>query len=132
MTTNPMHAGRTMNIMIFAVVRYGDRTVIAQHIRNKDLTIEGVRECIASNARVIAGKRYTAQGQDQCIHYVLDAQGRVFVLVTNARYSPRIAFAALDEFQQMFNKELGMKAAAAMEGSLTQPAKPIFKYIFEK
>lgn len=132
MTVNPMHGARTMNLMIFAVVRYGDRTVVAQHIRNKELTIEGVRECIASNARIAAGKRYTSQGQDQAIHYTLDAQGRVFAIVTNSRYSPRVAFAALDEMQQMFNKELGIKVASALEGTLTQPAKPIFKHIFEK
>lgn len=130
MTLNPLHS--QMNILILAVVRSSDKTVIAQFIRNKEVTIEGVRECIASNARMAAGKRYTSQGPEQSIHYTLDPQGRVFAMVTVNRYSPRVAFAALDEFQTMFNKELGMKAAGALEGQLTQASKPIFKHLYEK
>ena len=129
MTFNPIH---NQNILILAVVRSSDKTVISQFIRNKDVTIEGVRECIASNPKLTAGKRYTTQGSDQSIHYTMDPQGRVFAMVTVSRYSPRVAFAALDEFQTMFNKELGMKASNATEGQLSKASKPIYKHIYEK
>jgi hypothetical protein len=130
MTYNPIHG--QMNILILAVIRSTDKTVISSFIRNKSLTIEGIRECVAANARMAAGKKYTSQGQENSIHYTLDPQGRVFAMVTISKYPPRIAFTALNEFRDMFNRQLGMKAATATEGALTQLSKPIFKHIYEK
>jgi hypothetical protein len=63
---------------------------------------------------------------------MLDAQGRVYAMVAVKTYSPRVAFSALDELQQLFNKELGIKAASATENSLSKPAQPIFHHVYEK
>ena len=96
------------------------------------MTIEGVRECVAGNAGIMAGKRYSVQGSTQSIHYSLDVQGRVFAVVTTPKYPPRIAFTCLDEFQQLFNKDLGMKAASAGEGSLSKASSALFRHIYDK
>lgn len=134
MAYNPMHNnnGTSTNIFILAIMRYTDKCMIASYIRSKEVTIEGVRECVAGNANILRDKRYTSAGQAQSIHYTLDAQGRVFAIVTLPTYSPRIAFAALDDLQQMFNKELGVRAASATEGSLSRPSSTLFKHIYEK
>ena len=94
MTTNPLH-GNNPQVYMVAVVRYADKTVVAYYSSSKEVTKEGIRECIAGNANIQPGKRYTAQGDTQSIHYVLDTQGRVYSVVTNTRYSPRVAFLAL-------------------------------------
>eukprot|EP01033_Poteriospumella_lacustris_P014269 gene14269-10200_t len=130
MTSNPMHA--TPNIFILAVVRSADKTVVASYLRSNEVTVEGVRECIASNPSMVRGKRYSATGPAQTIHYTLDPQGRVFSIVTAPKYPLRIAFAALDELQEMFNREIGIRVASATEGSLSRPAAAIFKHIYEK
>lgn len=132
MTTNPLHASSSTNIFIFAVMRSSDKCVIASYLRTRDLTIEGVRECVAGNAGIMAGKRYTSQGSTQSIHYTLDAQGRVFALVTTPKYPVRVAFGCLDEFQQLFNKDLGIKAASAGEGSLSKASSALFRHLHDK
>jgi hypothetical protein len=133
MTHNPLHDGENkVNILILAVMRFSDKRIIASLVRNKDITIEGLRECVAGNASIQAGKRYSSQGPNQTINYSLDAQGRVFAMATAQGYSPRVAFGALDEMQKLFNKELGIKAAAATENSLSKPAQPIFNHIYQK
>lgn len=133
MTQNPLHdGGNKVSILILAVMRFSDKRIIASFQRSKEITIEGLRECVAGNASIQAGKRYSSQGPNQSINYSLDAQGRVFAMVTSHGYSPRIAFGALDEMQQLFNKELGVKAASATENSLSKAAQPIFGHIFQK
>lgn len=133
MTQNPLHSGnKTSNLLLLAVVRSTDKCILASYIRSNDVTVEGVRECIASNPSMVRGKRYSSQGSSFAIHYTLDPQGRVFSLVSSPKYPSRIAFAALDELQDLFNRELGVRAAAAKEGSLSRPAANIFKVVFEK
>ncbi len=119
MTTNPLHA----------ILRHSDKTVVATYSPGKEVTKEGIRECVAANANIQSGKRYTSTGDSQAIHYCLDAQGRVYSLVTNPRYSPRIAFLALEELQKQFGKEFGPRVASATEGSLTKPARTILQDI---
>lgn len=131
-TSNPLHSNTPNNIFLMAVMRYSDKRIVANFIRNNDVTIEGLRECVASNASIQPGKRYSVQGSSFSISYCLDVQGRVYGIVTSSKYSPRITFAALDELQQMFNKELGMKVAASPEGGLTRASASVFKYIFDK
>lgn len=133
MAYNPLNnSAPTQNIFLLAVVRSTDKCIVASYVRSNEVTIEGLRECIASNPSMIRGKRYSSQGSAQAIHYTLDPQGRVFSLVSAAKYPPRVAFAALDEFQELFNKELGIKAANANEGALSRPASALFKLIYEK
>lgn len=133
MTTNPLHSNQqSPNIFILAVVRSADKAVVASYLRSNEVTIEGIRECIASNPSMIRGKRYSAQGPAQTIHYTLDPQGRVYSIVTAPKYPLRIAFAALDELQELFNRDIGIKVASATEGSLSRPAATIFKSIYEK
>jgi hypothetical protein len=133
MTTNPMHNGnQSPNIFIFAVVRSADKTVVASYLRSNEVTVEGVRECIAANPSMVRGKRYSAQGPAQCIHYTLDPQGRVFSVVTAPKYPLRVAFSALDELQENFNRELGSRVANANEGGLSRPAANVFKQLYEK
>jgi hypothetical protein len=128
----PFNDNDRLNVLALAVMRFSDKRIIASYQRSKDITLEGLRECVAGNASIQAGKRYSTQGSLQSINYTLDAQGRVYAMVTVQGYSPRIAFGALDEMQQLFNKELGIKAASATENSLSKQAQPIFHHIFEK
>lgn len=132
MKSNSNNGSGKLNILILAVMRFSDKRIIASYHRSKEITIEGLRECVAGNASIQAGKRYSNQGTSQSIHYTLDAQGRVFAMVSAIDYSPRVAFGALDELQQLFNKELGIRAASAMENGLSKSAQPIFNHIFEK
>ncbi len=104
MTHNPLHA-QNSQIYLIVVLRFTDKSVIASFQNSKEVTIEGVRECVAGNSNMVAGKRYTSQGQNQAIHYTIDAQGRVYSIVTSPKYSPRIAFGALDELIVKFVKE---------------------------
>eukprot|EP01035_Chromulina_nebulosa_P022908 gene22908-29674_t len=119
-------------IFLIAVVRFSDKTVIATLSKTKDVTVEGVRECIASNGNIVTGKRYTTKGENYSIHYTQDAQGRVYSLVTTLSYSPRIAFTAIDELIHNYGKELGPRSASATENSLSKVAKPILDNIIEK
>lgn len=120
------------NILILAVMRFSDKRIIASIQKSKEVVIEGLRECVAANASIQAGKKYSTQGSSQCINYTLDAQGRVYAMVVVQGYSPRVAFTALEEMQQLFNKELGIKAASATENGLSKQALPIFQHILEK
>lgn len=132
MTVNPLH-GNISQIYMMAVLRYADKSIVSTLSKNQEITKEGIRECVAGNAASIQpGKRYTSQGDTQSIHYTLDAQGRVYAIVTNRDYSPRVAFTALDELQQTFAKEFGLKVASATEESLTRSSRPLMSSIFEK
>jgi len=93
---------------------------------------EGVREQVASNARARSGGRYTAAGEAQAIHYYLDEFGKVYAVVTSPKYSPRVAFTALVELKESFQRELGNRSASAGEESLTRPATPMMKGLMDK
>jgi len=131
MTHNPLHEASPM-IYLLAVLRSSDKCIVASYVISKEVALEGVRECIAGNMSMLPGKRYTSQGSSQSIHYLLDVQGRVFTLVSSPKYSPRIAFAALDNLQQSFNKEFGTRTSTAQEESLSRPSQQIFRLIFER
>ena len=78
------------------------------------------------------GKKYSQKGATYIVNYLLDASGRVYIVVTNLNYSPRIAFKIIEEFQQAFQSEFGLKVPAAKEESLTRPAKKLFLTLYEK
>jgi Regulated-SNARE-like domain len=56
----------------------------------------------APNVFVEAGKRYTNEGDVCCVHFVADDSNRVYSVVTDKAYPPRVAFAMLDEVQSKF------------------------------
>ena len=114
------------------VLRSSDKTVVASYQQSRDVTVEGVRECVAANGNIQLGKRYTSQGDSQSIHYIIDPQGRVFSVVTSPNYSLRMAYSAIDDLAVAFNRDLGTKIATATEQSLSQPSAPIMKQIFQK
>lgn len=119
-------------IYLIAVLRSSDKTVVASYQQERDVTVEGVRECIAGNASIENGKRYSSQGESQSIHYTIDPQGRVYAIVTSPQYSLRRAFRALDDLIEKFGRDLGHRVATATEQSLSQVAVPIMKQIFQK
>lgn len=120
------------HVYLAAVLRSSDKTVVASYQQERDVTVEGVRECIAGNGSIETGKRYSSQGDTQSIHYMIDQQGRVYSIVTSPTYSLRTAFRAIDELQDKFGRELGHRIATATEQSLSQAAVPIMKQIFQK
>eukprot|EP01038_Epipyxis_sp_PR26KG_P009628 gene9628-12964_t len=132
MTHNPLHNNSSNNIYLLAVLRYSDKVIVACYHKNKDITIPGVRECIASNSTIQINKRYSINGENQAIHYHCDSTGRIFIIVTGVRYPPRLAFVALDEFESKFNKDLGVRIAAASEGSLTRVSLSLMRDICDK
>jgi hypothetical protein len=119
-------------IFLIAVVRSSDKTVVASYQPVEGITVEGVRECIAGNANIETGKRYTSQGKFQSIHYTVDPQGRAYAMVTSPTYAMRMAFIAIDELIANFSRELGHRIAGATEQSLTGPSLPILKQIYQK
>lgn len=119
-------------LLMLAVLRYSDKSVIAFSQWSKNVSIEGVRECVASNALVTAGRKYSSKGDEFTISYTEDAQGRVYALVAPVAYPPRVAFLALEELAGSFGRELGLKAASATENSLSKAARPIFDTIAKK
>lgn len=131
MTANPMHNSIPQVYMV-AVLRYADKSVVAVYSASKEVTKEGIRECVAGNAKIQSGRRYTVEGESQAIHYTLDPQGRVYALVTNPKYSPRVAFIALDELQKQFGKEFGPRVASASEETLNKPARVLLKEISDR
>lgn len=116
---------------MLAVLRYSDKTVVATYSATRDVTKEGVRECVAGNAQMTPGRRYTSQGDVQAIHYSTDAQGRVYAIVTNPNYPSRVAFAALDELQSEF-ADFGAKVAASGEDGLSKASRLTLKAIADK
>jgi hypothetical protein len=130
---NPLHQGGIVpQIFMAAVLRQADKTVVAVYQVSKDVTKEGVRECVAGNGNIQTGRRYTSEGDKQSIHYTLDAQGRVYAMVTNKRYPNRVAFMALEELQKQFGKELGPRVPNAIEESLNRPARQIMKGVVDR
>ena len=127
---NPLHNDRPQ-IFMLAVLRLSDKTVVATHSSSRDVTKEGVRECVAGNAQITAARRYTSQGDTQSIHYFSDTQGRVYAIVTNRNFLPRVAFLALDELQREF-ADFGSKVASSVEEGLTKDSKLTLKAIAEK
>lgn len=130
MTANSMHDAN--KIYLIAIIRSSDKTVVASYQQEREVTVEGVRECIAGNASIEAGKRYSSQGDTQSIHYTIDPQGRVYAIVTSPQYSLRCAFRALDELIEKFGRDLGSRVATATEQSLSQAAVPIMKQLYQK
>ncbi len=119
-------------IYLLVVLRASDKTIVASYQEGNDVTVEGVRECVAGNANIQLGKRYTSQGDSQSIHYLIDPQGRVYSVVTTPNYSLRSAFSAVEEFAECFGRDLGARIASATEQSLSGTARPIMKQIFQK
>lgn len=134
MTHNPLHGDQSniRQVVLALVLRYSDKDVIASYQTDKAVTVEGVRECIAGNSNIAVGKRYTSQGKDHAVHFISDAQGRVYAIVTAPKYSPRIAFTALDEFASKFSESFGQRIASAHEGSLSRPAQPLLRTFIDK
>ena len=75
MPQNPLHGTEAANVLLLVVMRFSDKAIVAYFQKSKDVTIEGVRECVAGSANIQNGKRYTSQGSTQSIHYTLDNQG---------------------------------------------------------
>mmetsp|Transcript_1205 Transcript_1205/g.1221 ORF Transcript_1205/g.1221 Transcript_1205/m.1221 type:complete len:230 (-) Transcript_1205:256-945(-) len=121
----------TQQILLVVVMRYSDKAVLATY-QNGEVDKEGVREQVASNGRAKPGGKYTAAGDQQCIHYVLDQYSKVYALVTLPSYSPRVAFAALEELKESFQREFGSRMATSGEGSLTKVATPLLKEFVQK
>ena len=114
-----------------AVLRSTDKTVVATYSTSKTVTKEGIRECIAGNASLEPGKRYSSQGTTQSIYYCLDIQGRVYAIVTNPSYPARVAFTALEELQSEFS-DYGSRVPSATEESLSKPARLVLKGVLDK
>lgn len=133
MAFNPLHnsAGSPALFMV-SVIRYTDKAVVASYSVSEAITKEGVRELVASNGSCQPGKRYSAVGQSQAVHYTLDQHGRVYAIVSEPKYPPRVAFSALDELISSFQKEFGFRIAAAKEGSLSKAARPMLKDFIDK
>lgn len=53
-------------------------------------------------------------------------------MVTNPKYSPRVAYIILDELKDCFQKEFGTKIASASEESLSKSSKKLLVSIAEK
>jgi hypothetical protein len=96
------------------------------------VTTFDLREQVASNGRAKPGGRYTAAGDTQSIHYVLDQYSKVYAIVTIPNYSPRVAFAALEELKDSFQAEFGSRMATSGEGSLTKASTPLLKEFVQK
>lgn len=131
MARNALH-GDVPEILLMAVMRFSDKTIVASFQNAREVTVEGVRECIAGSANIELGKRYTSQGPLQSIHYEIDAQGRVFALVANPKFSVRVSFLALDELVNHFSQRFGGRIATAREGELSREGLPVFRSIFDR
>jgi hypothetical protein len=131
---NPVHSNSANSIFLIAVIRFSDKVVVASSLFSRSsISIEGVRECVAGNtANIQPGKRFTSSGDFQAIHYQLDAQGKVYAIVTSPNFSTRIAFCALDDVVSKFKSEIGNKVVSASEGSLNKMAHSIFKEIYDR
>jgi hypothetical protein len=130
MAMNPLQEAH--RIFLLVVLRSSDKTIVASFQQDRDVTVEGVRECVAGNGNIQPGKRYSSQGETQSIHYIVDGQGRVYSIVTSPQFPLRTAFRALDELQERFRLDFGSRIAKATEQSLSEAATPIMKQIFQK
>ena len=46
---------------MLAVLRFSDKIVVATYSTSREVTKEGIRECVAGNATMTQGRRYTSQ-----------------------------------------------------------------------
>eukprot|EP00600_Ochromonadales_sp_CCMP1393_P002607 CAMPEP_0174988382 /NCGR_PEP_ID=MMETSP0004_2-20121128/20095_1 /TAXON_ID=420556 /ORGANISM="Ochromonas sp., Strain CCMP1393" /LENGTH=198 /DNA_ID=CAMNT_0016241593 /DNA_START=136 /DNA_END=729 /DNA_ORIENTATION=- len=120
----------THMLKLIAVLRSTDKTVVACYQQDKEVTVEGVRECVAGNASIESNKRYSFQGEYQSIHYKVDAQGRVYSAVTTRNYPLRIAFRAIHEIMEKFGRDFGSEVAVATEKSLSHASNQTMRGIF--
>lgn len=124
---------KDLEIYAILVLRYFDKTIVASYVNPKeDISIEGVRECVASNMNIIAGKRYSSQGNYQSIHYIIDIHGRVYSLVTNPEFPLKLAFNCLEEISSSFHQKFDSLVAKATEQSLSANSRSLFQEIFIK
>lgn len=111
-------------------MRSSDKTIVAACQTTKEVSKEGVRECVAGNVSMQTNKKYASNGETHSIYYTLDAQGRVYAFVTRPGYPPRVAFAAIEELRKSFSEELGPRVASATNESLNKASLQIFKDIY--
>ena len=90
------------------------------------------REQVASNSFAKPGGKYSAAGQHQSIHYLLDQYSKVYAIVTAPTYPARVAFLAVEELRDAFQEKYGTRAATKGEESLTRVAKTMLDGIIEK
>ena len=119
------------NLYLVAILRSSDKTVLSTLTKSREVTVEGVRETIAT-ANIVSGKRYTSQGPAFAIHYIQDAQGRVYSIVTSPNYPSRVVFSALDELSNRFSKEFGPRCISATENSLSKISRSLLEEIASK
>ena len=133
MTSNPMHNGHSarQQIHLICVMRYTDKTIVAS-FSSEEISKEGVRELIAGSPACIANKRYSAIGDSQAIHWMLDDQGRIYAIVTEPKYPSRLVFAALDELQANFKSSFGFRVATASENSLSKVSRNMLQELSVK
>jgi hypothetical protein len=133
--------------------RFSDKTVVAA-LSNGEVDKEGVRyvileviqivfltsgfndkllrEQVASNNFAKPGGRYSATGQTQCIHYLLDQYSKVYAIVTAPNYPARVAFLALEELKDDFQEKFGTRSATQGEESLSKLSQTMLRGIMDK
>jgi len=125
---------------MLVVIRNNDKTIVASYYAGvstdkaeKNRIKQGIRQCINESTKIEIGKRYSVSGDhSNAIHYTLDKQGRIYVIVTVKKYSARLAFSALDELKSEFSSDFGPKVPSATEESLSKVSKDVLKEIAEK
>ena len=127
-------------VEMMVVIRNNDKTIVASYYggssndkAEKNRIKQGVKQCINDSNKIEIGKRYSVSGDhSNAIHYTLDKQGRIYVIVTTKKYSVRLAFSALDEVKSEFSEEFGPKVHSATEESLSKISKDTLQEIVEK
>ena len=119
-------------MLFFAVMRQSDQRIVATYSGHGDLDKEALRTIVVGNTTLTTNKRYSTKGSMQVVNYVLDAAGRVYIVVTNPAYPVHVAFQVIDEFQEQFTKDYGNGVATAKEEGLTKASKKLFVQLYEK
>lgn len=116
-------------VTFIGVYRFLDQICVASFSPKGDTNDEfAVKSVISSpNVFVEPGRRYTNEGEMSCVHFVADDNNRVYTVVTDKQYPPRVAFALLDEVQSKFLTKVGDKSLSAREGALSKTMRSSFQ-----
>mmetsp|Transcript_9513 Transcript_9513/g.19000 ORF Transcript_9513/g.19000 Transcript_9513/m.19000 type:complete len:234 (-) Transcript_9513:26-727(-) len=124
----------TGNIVYCAVVRFGDRAVVAANAHlNSGFDPEAVHKLYNQpNLMIEPGRRYRVPTENLNFYFVSDDQDRIFLVVTRENYPDRVAFKMIEELRTGFLQKYADKSLVCKEHALDRAASKLMQRLCDK
>jgi len=109
-----------------------DRCVVASLAYNSSVDLNGVKQVLEQKMGMQAGTHYSFSTGQSTWHLMADADGRIFILITQASYPARVAAQCVDELSRTFLVKAGEKSLTAKEKGLDKACKSLFDKLCQK